>query len=57
MNKQEYEVLLFTINEKAEYAFNRWHEYKSDADATYWRGQYTAFTEVYTLLSNQCKNL
>jgi protein involved in sex pheromone biosynthesis len=49
------EAILFAVNEKAEAAAKLMNQYRDDYNKdnyNFWRGQYLAFTEMYSLLSN-----
>lgn len=51
------EVLMFTVNEKATEASKARHNAKDAIKEEFARGQWKAFCEVYTMLSNMNDNL
>jgi hypothetical protein len=50
MSENELNALMFAINEKAMQAQTKVNEYKHDF--MFYKGQYQAYTEVYTMLTN-----
>ena len=50
--KELLELLLFAANEKANEATKLKNAQKSIAEKAFWQGQYMAFNEFYSLLSN-----
>ena len=47
------ETLMFTVNEKAKEASKRKMASTTEKDQCFQHGQFMAFNEVYTLLSNE----
>ena len=52
MEDKKMDALIFAVNKKAEYAANKMHEVEDEDKRQFWRGQYMAFNEVYSLLKN-----
>ena len=47
------DAIMFAINEKAIVASESMNQYRNDSEKyNFWRGQYLAFTEIYSLLNN-----
>lgn len=53
MDEKTIELLKFTVNEKANNATRMRHKRNYDEEYdNFWKGQYMAFNEVYSLLCN-----
>ena len=52
MEDKKMDALMFAVNKKAEYAANKMYEVEDEDKRQFWRGQYMAFNEVYSLLKN-----